>query len=148
MMSNTLKFLSTSVLSIFMLVLSEIFFIFNHRLLMTIIFSIFLILLFAANIFIYTKYRGFKKFGNKNYIELIQTFMKRWYDEINFILELFLSIISVISIIEFLTQINLRGENFSLILEIAFMVLIIVEEFSIIDVLKEYKKIKIFFKKS
>ena len=152
MMNNGTKFIFSTILIIFMKVLNDIFFIFNHEWISEIFFTLSFIILFSVNIFLYNKYRKFKKYGNNKYGELINSFMDRWNDKLNNIILVFLILISATNIVEFIMHNHTVNISNPLIVysfvEIIILTIIIFEILNVFQILGEYNKIKIFFKKS
>ena len=152
MMNNGTKFIFSTILIIFMKVLNDIFFIFNHEWISEIFFTLSFIILFSVNIFLYNKYCKFKKYGNNKYGELINSFMDRWNDKLNNIILVFLILISATNIVEFIMHNHTVNISNPLIVysfvEIIILTIIIFEILTVFQILREYNKIKIFFKKS
>lgn len=147
-MKNTIRFICSSVLILFMLSLTIIFYVLNQQLLLSAVVTIFLAIMFIANVYVFSKYAYYKRFGDKKYSDLIEIFIKRWFSIINFGLILLMVVTSIIAITEFLSvTINDFMERYVLytILEVIVIPLLVVETSAIFGTLKEYHKLKKLF---
>ena len=147
-MKNTLRFLCNSLLIIFMLILTVIYYIETNSILISGILTIFLSTLLIINTSIMIRYINYQIRGSNKIKPLVESFINKYFKRINMTLVLVMVFTATMAFLKFTSPIN---SNFSLslfvILEAILLPLIIVEFLKIIQTILEYSKLKIIFKK-